>query len=202
MRYFATALACTGVALAGCAPTTVSTTPPGQVVTAAAVTSGIAGWPKASRDAAQHMIGKYGPPNETTPTMLVWYATGPWKRTIISREEVPHSFPKQHTDVMEQFVDYRVPPDKFDELAAYDGSVIVERTKGELSARCDKEEMNFLAVNLANDVVTGRRTAEQARDEYARQAMAFMNNQPASYTTGLQFSVSRGGTADPDRPVM
>ncbi|MEX2153654.1 MAG: hypothetical protein WD825_09970 [Gemmatimonadaceae bacterium] len=58
---------------------------------------------------------------------------------------MPHSFPKPHTDLLEQFIDYRVPVDKYDELAAYDGSVIVERTKGEISARCDKEAMNFLA---------------------------------------------------------
>jgi hypothetical protein len=33
--------------------------------------------------------------------------------------------------------------------------VIVERTKGELSARCEGEEANFLAINLAHQIVTG-----------------------------------------------
>ncbi len=51
---------------------------------------------------------------------------------------VPHDFPMPHPDLLEQFVDYQVPPDKFDELAQYDGSVIVERTKGEISARCTR----------------------------------------------------------------
>jgi len=44
-----------------------------------------------------------------------------------------------HKDVLEQFVNRNVPVEKFKELAQYDGSVIVERTKGEISARCDKE---------------------------------------------------------------
>lgn len=96
----------------------------------------------------------------------------------------------------------RVPTDKYDELAAYDGSVIVERTKGEISARCDKEAMNFLALSLANEIVTGSRSVQSARDEYGRQAMAFMNGQPAPHTTGLHFPVSRGGTADPDRSTL
>jgi len=52
-------------------------------------------------------------------------------------EEIPHDFPKPHMDMLLQSIDYPVPPDKFDELAAYDGSVIAERTKGELAARCD-----------------------------------------------------------------
>ena len=46
------------------------------------------------------------------------------------------------------------PPEVLD-LARFDGSVIVERTRGEIGARCDKEEMNYLALNLAHDIVTG-----------------------------------------------
>ena len=39
----------------------------------------------------------------------------------------------------------------FDELAAFDGAVIVERTKGEMSARCDREAANVLALNLVSE---------------------------------------------------
>jgi hypothetical protein len=159
------------------------------------------GWPEASRKAGEAMIGKYGRPDEVTPTMLVWHDTGPWKRTVLYKEEVQHTFPKAHTDVLEQFVDYRVPVDKYDELAQYDGSVIAERTRGELSARCDKEEMNFLALNLAHEIATGKRTVEDARRFYARTAAAFMAGQTGSpYVQGLMFSPQED-TADPDRPV-
>nr|MBA3580323.1 hypothetical protein [Gemmatimonadaceae bacterium] len=112
------------------------------------------------------------------------------------------AFPGPHPDVMQQFIDYRVPLDRYDEMAMYDGSVVVERTNGEMSARCDKEEANFLALNLANDIATGRRTVEDARAMYAREIMAFKQGQGGPYTKGLQFSVPRGGTADPDRPAM
>ena len=37
-----------------------------------------------------------------------------------------------------------------------DGSVSVHRTVGEISAKCDFEGANFLALNLANDVITGK----------------------------------------------
>src|SRR5688572_18049259 len=191
-----------GAAITACTPRVIETVTGGEVATRSTVLASIGGWPAKSQEAARFMIDKYGTPNEQTPTTLVWYATGPWKRTILYKEEVPHDFPKPHTDLLEQFIDYRVPVDKYDELAAYDGSVIVERTKGELSARCDKEAMNFLALNLANEIVTGARTVQQARDEYGRQAMAFMNNQPASHTTGLHFNVARAGTADPDRTTL
>lgn len=161
----------------------------------------VAAWPQTPQKVARETIAKHGSPSEATASMLVWHGSGPWKRSILYREEVPHEFPMKHTDVLEQFIDYRVPPDKFDELAEYDGSVIVERTKGEISARCDKEEMNFLALNLANDIVTGKRSVEQARDFYAKTAKAFKEGRKDPYTQGLQFTVARGGTADPDKPV-
>lgn len=71
---------------------------------------------------------------------------------------------------VQQFIDYRVPIHKFDDLAAYHGSVIAERTSGEISARCDKEEMNLLALNLANDVVKGTKSVEQGRPILARKS--------------------------------
>lgn len=159
----------------------------------------IAEWPPKPQEAARKMIEKYGQPDEFTESHLVWKGDGPWRKTIVSREEIPHSFPMAHTDLLEQVIDYRVPPDKFDELARYDGSVIVERTRGTIAARCDKEEMNFLALNLANDIVRGTRTVEAARDYYAKAAMDFMKGKKDPYTQGLQFSMSRGATADPDQ---
>ncbi|MGE3597130.1 MAG: hypothetical protein AB7N70_16415 [Dehalococcoidia bacterium] len=105
-----------------------------------------------------------------------------------------------HKDVLEQFVAYRVPPDKFDELANYDGSVIVERTKGEISARCDKEPMNFLALNLAHDIVEGKRSVEDARQFYAKTAMETMQGKKPEYVQKLHFSPSQR-TSDADTPA-
>ncbi|HWJ26129.1 MAG TPA: hypothetical protein VNS32_06275 [Flavisolibacter sp.] len=161
----------------------------------------ISKWSAKPKEVANAMIAKYGNPNEATANLLIWYNNGPWKKTILYKEEVPHDFPKAHTDLLQQFIDYKTPVDKFDDLAQYDGSVIVERTKGEISARCDKEEMNFLALNLANDVATGNKTVEEARAYYAKAAMAFMKGQKDPYTTGLKFTVAHGGTADPDMPA-
>ena len=162
----------------------------------------LSGWGETPQKVAHRTIDEYGPPNEATPSRLIWFNNGPWKRTIVYRDEVPHNFPKPHTDLLEQFIDYKVPPEKFSELAAYDGSVVPERTKGELSARCDMEEMNFLALNLAHDIVTGARTVDDARREYAEQATAFMLKREAPYTEGLRFEVPRGVTADKDHPKM
>lgn len=157
-------------------------------------------WPNMPKEVAQKMISKYGAPNEVTNTMLVWHNNGPWKRTIVYKEEILHDFPKPHTDLLEQFIDYKVPPEKFDDLAQYDGSVIAERTKGEISARCDMEEMNFLALNLAHDIATGKKTVEQGRDYYTRAVKEFMQGKVDPYVQKLQFDIPKGNTGDPDIP--
>lgn len=163
----------------------------------------IASWPEASRMAAMDMIQKYGQPQEVTASMLMWRDNGPWKWTKVSRETIKHDFPMSHPDLLEQAINYRAPVDKYDDLAQYDGSVIVERTKGEMSARCDKEGANFLAINLANDVATGKKTVEEARTYYAAAIKRFMGTKEMDpYMQKIQFQLSGQATGDPDRAAM
>jgi hypothetical protein len=162
----------------------------------------IAKWPKEPRESAQRLIREYGPPEEGSDSQLVWYDTADgWKRTVLTREEVPHDFPVHHNDFLEQFIDYRVPVEMFTRLAEYDGSVIAERTKGELSARCGGTSMNFVAINLAHDIITGKRDVQNARDEYARLYAAYQRGEKPPYTQTFQFELPTEDTRDVDVPV-
>jgi len=161
----------------------------------------ISNWPMSAQMAAADMMKKYGAPQEATATMLRWNNNGPWKYTVISNYETPHRFPMPHPDVMEQAIDYRVPVAMFDDLAAYDGSVTADRTQGHLAARCDKEGANFLAINLANDVVTRRKTVPAARAYYARAINTFMKaGRMDPYMQRLQFTPPQRAN-DPDMPA-
>jgi hypothetical protein len=155
-------------------------------------------WNAMSKKAANLTIDQYGPPNESTQSRLIWYNNGPWKRTIVYRDEIPHDFPQPHTDVIENYINYTVPPEMFSELAKFDGSVIVERTRREVSSRCDMEAANILALNLMNDIVTGKVSAEDARDTYCEVTSAFMLNRSAPYAEKLQFDVSKDEKYDTD----
>ena len=155
------------------------------------------GWPMASRMAAKDMMGKYGKPDEMTPTMLVWNYRGPWAKTVVFKKEYPHNFPMPHTDLLQQWVSYKVPTEMLDKLAMYDGSVVVERTTGMISARCDKEGANFLALNLAHDIATGKRSVEEAREMYGKEVIKMKAGQMTEYTKGLMFSANMNA-ADPD----
>lgn len=159
-------------------------------------------WPEESREAAQLVIDKYGEPNEVTDTFLVWHKPGPWKRIVASKAFYQHRFPTPHIDSVESVIDYHVPVDKFDDLARFDGSVIVERTVGEVSARCHDEEANFLALNLMHDIVTGAKGVEEARAYYGKEFLDYRRKKPTPYMEGLKFRLADTATADPDEPIL
>ena len=167
-------------------------------MSAADINRTIGGWPEMSRTAAEATIQKYGQPTESTPSMLIWRDNGPWMKTVVTKEETQHDFPKAHKDCLQQTIRYDVPVKFYDDLARYDGSVSYERTKGTFSARCDKEEMNFLALNLAHDIMMGKRTIEGARNFYAQTVTKFMRGEKSEYTSGLMFQAKKT-SGDPDK---
>lgn len=162
----------------------------------------IADWPEAPKQGARQMIQQYGPPNEATPTKLFWYRNGPWKRTMVTRDVAIHNFPAPHSDYLTQYIDYKVPTDLFDDVGVFDGSCLVDRTSGEVAARCDTEAANFLTLNLMHEIVTGKRGVEDARQFYAEALAAYAMGRSSSYAEGFLFAVPHGGTADPDRSMM
>lgn len=163
----------------------------------------VAGWPEVSASAAQDMLNKYGMPDVASTRLLVWYDRDPWAEILVHRDPVSHRFPMEHEDVLEQVIYYDVPVELYDDLAVYDGSVILERTKGTMAARCDKEEANFLALNLAVDIIEGRKTVEEARNAYGEHIQMFMAGETPEYMTGLQFEpASMAAAASPDEPVI
>ena len=159
-------------------------------------------WPDAPQRGARQMLEQYGPPNEATPTKLFWYRAGPWKRIIATRDVVTHNFPAPHSDFLTQYIDYKVPIDKFDEIARFDGSCLVDRTSGEAGARCDSEAANTITLNLMHDIVTGKATVDEARKTFGEIMVAYTLGRPAPYAEGLQFAVPNGGTEDEDQRVI
>jgi hypothetical protein len=90
----------------------------------------------------------------------------------------------------------------FGPLAEFDGSVIVERTAGEVSARCHDEQANFLALNLMHHLVSGSKDVLEARSYCAKEFLDAHRNKPTPYMEKLHFHPDNGRAADPDRRVL
>lgn len=98
-------------------------------------------------------------------------------------------------------IDYRVPVEFISPIVEFDGSVTVRRTAGEASAQCHDEEANSLALNLMRDMVTGKKTVQEARDYYAKEFLDYRRKLPTPYMNELSFH-SQSDSGDPDQRVI
>ncbi|MDQ3364743.1 MAG: DUF4142 domain-containing protein [Myxococcota bacterium] len=147
----------------------------------------LAGWPAGPQLAGQETMSKYGPPHEVTSERMIWNDVGPYQRIMLTRKQLPHDFPLPHMDYLQHTINYKVPADKADDVHAFDASITIYRVGGELSARCDLESNNVLTLNLANDIVTGKRTVADARKQFGQLVMQRTLGKNPAYTTTLQF---------------
>ena len=173
-----------------------------QRVALAEVEEIIDSWPAPQKNVARQMLEKYGPPNEATPTQLFWHRNGPWKRTVLSSDAVVHHWPTVHTDFLSQYIDYRVPPEMTHLIAQFDGSILVDRTRGEVAARCDSEAANVLGMNMVHEIVTGKRSVDDARQTATDSTVAYNLGRDAPYAERLLFDVPQGGTEDLDESMI
>ena len=158
----------------------------------------LTGWPEPSRMAVDEITSKYGNPDGGSDDELIWMDKGVWKKIRINKAETKHSFPIEHTDMMETTISYKVPVYFMEELGRFDGSITFDRTQGTMSARCDKEANNFLALNLAHDIIRGKKSVQQARKAYGNIVKEKMNGGNPLYMQKLTFSTQEGA-ADPDK---
>jgi hypothetical protein len=158
-------------------------------------------WSETAKNSARALTQTYGQPDETTSDALTWSSRGPWKRMVVHREEVKHAFPVAHTDFVEQVIDLKVPNDKIGAVAQFDGSVVVSRTRGEVTAWGPDEGANFGLINLTRDVANGAKTPDEARQAYADATAQAAGGQRPAILEKLQFSAPSGDQGDPDVPA-
>ena len=149
----------------------------------------IAGWPDASRKTAELIMEKYGAPNAIGDRVLVWNGNTPWKLTLVHRED-PGLYPTRGGS-LQQVIDYEVPKDSVTALEELDAGLSVSPNRRELSGTNVSEEENFLAVNLAHEIITGRSTPAQARSKYALTMALRDSGKSSPLTSRLLFEPAK-----------
>lgn len=162
----------------------------------------LTGWPERPTLAVREMTVKYGAPTEVSSESIVWHNVGPYKRVMVTKKEVPHDFPMPHMDFLEHTVSYNVPTDKVDDLVAYDASMTINKTAGEMSARCDLEGHNILTLNLARDIINGKKSVEEARKAFGQNVTDDVLGKHPAYVENLQFTPETKNVLFPDKPVI
>jgi hypothetical protein len=160
----------------------------------------IAGWPERSKELAEALIQKYGLPDGVREAQLSWTRARPWAEVVVYRDALACGRPNG----FEQSVAYEVPVGKWRELDALDRGVDYDPVARELVAHTDRETTNFLALNLADEVIRGRRTAAQAREFYDRTLALSSAGKSSSYMRRLLFRPDepRAGDAPSESPAQ
>lgn len=143
-------------------------------------------WPPISAAAGRRLIEQYGVPDAVRYDRLTWRDNGPWKRTVV-HDVTPPYVQAEDLGVVEQTLAYPLSSRQVADLAAFDSRLEYDSGRGELSARSDREEVNFLRLNLANDIVNRRMTPGQARELYAQILRLEAAGKESSYLRVLHF---------------
>ncbi|HAM36563.1 MAG TPA: hypothetical protein DEB40_14725 [Elusimicrobia bacterium] len=142
----------------------------------------VARWPAFAQLVAQMMIEKYGPPQDVFQDRIEWVSCWPWKRIVVSAA-VPSA-------PLEQVIDYYVPDERLGDLARYPHGLVVYPNQGEIAARSESESLNRLNLNLAHDIVTGRRTPEEASRFFNKTLELSAAGKTSPYMERLLFEVA------------
>jgi len=146
-------------------------------------------WPGTAKKTAEAMILKYGQPSHVDDESLTWYNNGPWKKTVVYRQAYEGEYDAKSPSVLQQTITYRVPADRFTAVDSFDSRLTADRSREELSFRSDNEKKNFLAINLANEIVDHEKTPQEARDFYRKQISLMEAGKSSRYMDGLLFPV-------------
>ena len=170
--------------LTGCA-TTAPKTADGRRLEAE---STIQGWSTDSRTAAAALLEEFGAPDRVDSSRLVWHDKHLFKRVVVW-DQIPGD--ESGRDIIELAVASRVPQEKRPELAAFQENIRVSPDGRETAVRADSEETSTLTLNLANEIVRGIRTPEEARDIYQRTLRLQEAGKISPYLQGLTFQPVR-----------
>jgi hypothetical protein len=144
-------------------------------------------WPRIARAAALIMISEYGEPEQFGPDALVWNNNGPWQETAVYREPKMHRAVMRDKDYLKQTVSCVVPSGKTSRLKSFDRRIDVDTNKNELSAQTESESTNRLALNLAMEIITGKRSAAGARAFYIKTEELAQSGKGSPYLERLLF---------------
>jgi len=144
----------------------------------------LADWPETARLTAARLIEEFGPPDRRE--RLVWLERGLWKRITLWNTASPYGDPA--AGGLKEAVACRVPLGDLGELTDFDKTVRVSQEGTMLSARSASEELNFLKLNLAHEIIEGKMGPSQARADYARTFRLAAAGKSSALLRGLLFS--------------
>jgi len=144
-------------------------------------------WSGPSAAAGKILLDQYGAPDDMTPNKLTWRGRGGWKRTVVWNRRPVYRSPADLA-VMQQTVDYPLDLMQAVQLLAFSDDLVIDLARGELSSRGGHESINYLRLNLADEIARGVTSVPEAQASYRRVIALTAAGKTSPYTEKLLFS--------------
>ncbi len=154
------------------------------LITAVAASAQTNGWPEGSRLAAARLTERYGAPDQTAADRLRWLHRGPFNEIVVYRDE---DFTRR-SGVVEQSVSFDTPVGRWRDLTALGAGVVYDPVGRMLVASAESVEVNILGLNVAVDVIRGRRGVEDAKSFYRKTLELSASGKSSRYLRRLLFT--------------
>jgi hypothetical protein len=147
----------------------------------------ISHWSDSSRLTAAKFIEEYGPPDQIRYSQITWFDRSPWKRIAVWDDS---AYKNDSVTNLEETVQFPVPPVKSAALTEFSVKLRVSPDREEISARYPTEEQNFLALNLAYEIIKGFKDTSEARVFFDDTVQLSVAGRSSPYMQRLLFSQS------------
>ena len=114
----------------------------------------------------------FGFPYNVSKDSVTWKNIGGFDKTWVLDERIEHTHPIDHIDFV--YSTLKIPgikPEHVCIIAQATGSIFIDMLKEEATARCHYLVKNAVSLGFVQDVVDGKITIEDSREEYGRRIL-------------------------------
>tara|TARA_B100000949_G_C14232603_1_gene429634 strand:+ start:97 stop:750 length:654 start_codon:yes stop_codon:yes gene_type:complete len=117
-------------------------------------------------------ILNFGLPYDVGKDSVIWKNIGGFDTTWVLDEQIKHTHPIDHIDFV--YSTLKIPgikPEHVCIISQATGSIFIDMLKQEATARCHYLVKNAVSLGFVQDVVAGKITMENSREEYGRRIL-------------------------------
>ena len=118
-------------------------------------------------------ILNFGLPYDVGKDSVIWKNIGGFDTTWVLDEQIKHTHPIDHIDFV--YSTLKIPgikPEHVCIISQATGSIFIDMLKQEATARCHYLVKNAVSLGFVQDVVAGKITMENSREEYGRRILS------------------------------
>lgn len=145
-------------------------------------------WPDETRAIAREVVEKYGEPDESTTTRLIWHARGPWQEIVVYRDFVEHAYPARHIDAFEGTLRFKLTASEVANLARFNGCISCCQTRRTMTIYCQNEEVALLIATFAYYLVRKNISSVQVRKKFYEAYESLDKASPVAEAVSYYFS--------------